>query len=253
VIDIAAGAHLVRTASVFDYNGDYTITFAWAYLTGGSTGRGIITIGHDDLSDYDILETESGANKVLGGARAASGSASATSQSTTAIATDDTIYYCALRRTGTTLDVFIGTTPTNVTLEATGTCSDAGRAANQQILFNGYQVGGTHSGIGFLGRVRVYESALTEAEIETELASNSAVKASPWADWPMLDAATAGDDISGNSRDLTTSGTINDGPELPDITAVIGGTATASITEADIVAGGKTITITLTGTTWIAS
>jgi hypothetical protein len=253
VIDIVAGGYLVRTASVFDYNGDYTLTFAWAYLTGGTAGRGIVTIGHDDLSDYDIVETSGGTNKMLGGARAASGSASATSESTTAIATDDTIYYCALRRTGTTLDVFLGASPTSVTLEATGTCSDAGRATNEQILFNGYQVGGTHSGIGFLGRVRVYESALTEAEIETELASNSAVKASPWADWPMLDAATAGDDISGNNRDLTTSGIINDGPDLPDISAAIGGTATASINEADIVAGGKTITVTLTGTTWIAS
>jgi hypothetical protein len=35
------------------------------------------------------------------------------------------------------------------------------------------------------------------------------------------------------------------------ISATITGTATASITEADIVSGGKTIIITLTGTTWI--
>lgn len=36
-------------------------------------------------------------------------------------------------------------------------------------------------------------------------------------------------------------------------TAVITGTITPSATEADIVAGGKTIIITLTGTTWIAA
>jgi len=35
--------------------------------------------------------------------------------------------------------------------------------------------------------------------------------------------------------------------------AVVTGTATASITEADVVAGGKTIIITLTGDTWIAA
>lgn len=35
--------------------------------------------------------------------------------------------------------------------------------------------------------------------------------------------------------------------------AVISGTATASITEADIVTGGKTIVITLIGDTWVAS
>ena len=35
--------------------------------------------------------------------------------------------------------------------------------------------------------------------------------------------------------------------------AAISGTITASVTEADIVAGGKTIIITLTGDTWIAA
>lgn len=37
------------------------------------------------------------------------------------------------------------------------------------------------------------------------------------------------------------------------VTAAVTGTATASITEADVVAGGKTIIITLTGDTWVAS
>lgn len=35
--------------------------------------------------------------------------------------------------------------------------------------------------------------------------------------------------------------------------AAVTGTATASITEADVVAGGKTIIITLTGDTWVAA
>ena len=40
---------------------------------------------------------------------------------------------------------------------------------------------------------------------------------------------------------------------LPQAYAVVSGTATASITEADVVAGGKTIIITLIGDTWIAA
>lgn len=39
----------------------------------------------------------------------------------------------------------------------------------------------------------------------------------------------------------------------PSTSAAVTGTATASITEADVVAGGKTIIITLTGDTWIAA
>lgn len=41
--------------------------------------------------------------------------------------------------------------------------------------------------------------------------------------------------------------------ELVGATAAITGTVTASITEADVVTGGKTIIITLTGDTWIAA
>lgn len=43
--------------------------------------------------------------------------------------------------------------------------------------------------------------------------------------------------------------------ELPSdaVTAAITGTATANIDESDVVAGGKTIIITLTGDTWVAA
>jgi hypothetical protein len=42
-------------------------------------------------------------------------------------------------------------------------------------------------------------------------------------------------------------------PTAPAVGAAITGTATAAISEDDVVAGGKTIVITLTGDTWIAS
>jgi hypothetical protein len=37
----------------------------------------------------------------------------------------------------------------------------------------------------------------------------------------------------------------------PDTTMAVTGTATAAITEADVVAGGKTIILTLTEDTWV--
>lgn len=42
-------------------------------------------------------------------------------------------------------------------------------------------------------------------------------------------------------------------PDAAAVTAAITGTSTASITESDVVTGGKTIIITLTGDTWVAS
>jgi hypothetical protein len=43
------------------------------------------------------------------------------------------------------------------------------------------------------------------------------------------------------------------GAQASGASAVVTGTITASVTEADIVAGGKTVIITLTGDTWIAA
>ena len=214
MIDIAAGSYVLRTASVFDYNGDYTFMFVWAYTTGGTASRGVWMVGQDDLSDYDIIEAEA-AYKLWGLSSTLGGAQQQTSKTTTAIAIDDTLYYTAFRRTGTTVDLFLGTTSAGMTLEATGTLSDASRAAANEIFFNGYNVASPHSSVGFLGRVRVYESALTLAEIKTEMAVNTAVKAGVWGDWPMPDNTNLNDQ-SGNARHFSSSGSIGNGPTLAD-------------------------------------
>jgi hypothetical protein len=252
MIDIPAGSYIVRTASVFDYNGDYTFMFVWSSLAGAGGGVGVLNIGQDDLSDYDILEAEA-AHKLWGLSSTLGGPQEQTSKTTTAISTDGTTkYYTALRRTGTTVDVLIGLTPAGMTQEATGTLSDASRAAANEILFNGYQVVGAHNAVGYLGRVRAYTTALTDAQIKTEMAFNQPVITSGlWGNWPLPDNTNLNDD-SGNARHFTAGGGINNGPSLPDegMAAAIGGTLGGS-TEAQVVAGGRTITITLTGDTFI--
>jgi hypothetical protein len=62
----------------------------------------------------------------------------------------------------------------------------------------------------------------------TQWASSEEAKEVIWVDW-FFDAST------------------------PSVTAALTGTATAGINETDIVAGGKTIIITLTGDTWVTS
>lgn len=52
---------------------------------------------------------------------------------------------------------------------------------------------------------RLFASALSEADLLAESISDVAV-ATEWADWPMATAATVLDDISGNSRPLTSTG-----------------------------------------------
>jgi hypothetical protein len=60
------------------------------------------------------------------------------------------------------------------------------------------------------------------------------------------------DDIDGDTRSAPWDIGI-DQYVVSTTTATLSGTATASITEADITAGGKTIILTLTGDTWVAS
>lgn len=48
-------------------------------------------------------------------------------------------------------------------------------------------------------------------------------------------------------------GAISDAGNASPATCALTGTITAGVTEADIVAGGKTIILTLTGTTWVAA
>jgi hypothetical protein len=58
--------------------------------------------------------------------------------------------------------------------------------------------------------------------------------------------------LTTSTEDLTASNTFGITAQFP-VTCVLGGTATSSITESDIVTGGKTITLTLSNDTWVAS
>jgi hypothetical protein len=70
-----------------------------------------------------------------------------------------------------------------------------------------------------------------------------------------VDPSVGGNSVGGRLQASWRIGTADDlytvgGTDVSAISAALTGTVTSSITEADIVAGGKTIIITLTGTTW---
>lgn len=60
-------------------------------------------------------------------------------------------------------------------------------------------------------------------------------------------------DIDFTGIKLTSEGLVTGSPTAAAISATLTGTVTNSITEADIVAGNKTIILTLTGDTWVTS
>lgn len=69
---------------------------------------------------------------------------------------------------------------------------------------------------------------------------------------PSSDANVPTADFAGNTRSGTTC-SIGALELTASITSALTGTATASITESDIVTGGKTVILTLTGDTWAAA
>lgn len=97
-------------------------------------------------------------------------------------------------------------------------------------------------GTGFTARNSATSSGgtFTQMKTETQVQSSHAAIAGKW----TAPASHGGDSFFVMGFAVTPGVTIS---------AALTGTATASITEADVVAGGKTIIITLTGDTWVAS
>jgi hypothetical protein len=128
--------------------------------------------------------------------------------------------------------------------------------------------------VGSMAGLKIWSNvALTPAEIAAEMRSYMPVRTRDvWAVLPMIDKASAGYNygVGGNftvqgadfaDGTLDPAGVAWDAPMtrrnpssfyLPR-TATLSGTALAGITEADIVAGGKTILIDLANDTWLAS
>ncbi len=124
---------------------------------------------------------------------------------TTILAT--TWYYWGLRRNSATQhELFVGTTPTGLASEGTQTLDVSARG----VMF-GFGLGTDVLGASYLdGRLRgcrVYQSQLTLAEMQTELASlDVSVKAGCFSAWALATAGTY-TDTTGNARPLVATGT----------------------------------------------
>jgi hypothetical protein len=123
---------------------------------------------------------------------------------------------------------------------------------------------------GNIAAVKIWEGILTPEEIRREMFSLSpARRTGIWAFSPLTNINYATKNYGGTDWTLMgtdlTNGTAEPAGVVWDpgwrlrqttntaaiISAILSGTVTASITEADIVTGGKTIIITLSGDTWV--
>ena len=248
-----------RTTNLLDYTSTYTYMF-WYYVTsntgGDQTGA---AINSNSLSNFDLC-----GNKSNLATRFAVRSNSGTNNDLTGtILTVGTWYHFAMRRNSSTSAELL----LDGVVDITNNQSTASRGAvNAQHV--GEQVGGFASLDGRIAAIKEFNTNLTTAEINAErftylpkIADSRLINWTPCLIGSRLKAL--------RGVDWSETGTVTDefGPPiswgggaviLPFIpvsgtTAVTTGTAIPDATEVEIVAGGETIILTLTGDTWVAA
>jgi hypothetical protein len=142
-------------------------------------------------------------------------------------------------------------------LAAYSTADQTGRSGGGNLYIGG---AGNYV-LDAMANVKAFTRAITDTtEQDLELAYRNPQGADCVGAWPFVDAATFATDVSGNGNNLggfggpvtdaaDPAGILGDDPS--GATAVLAGTVEPSVAEADIVAGGKTVTLTLTGATWV--
>lgn len=131
----------------------------------------------------------------------------------------------AITRTGSSGQILTATPTgsTEVDSGAVGTATPAG------ITLGGRDTGDPNEWLnGRLAYVRIWDSVLSQAEIEAEWASATPVRTSGlWADWPLSSATDLTDTVAGRTLAVASGGslTTEDGPDLGggDTTGVIAG------------------------------
>jgi hypothetical protein len=169
---------------------------------------------------------------------------------------DATWAFIAIQRTSvTSCTAYVGTSPTNVAwlADTTNGGSIAGRGAASNTRYGSNPTGG-EALTGLLSFRKDYEAALSLARIKEEFGQMLPVDDTDlWGAWTLRTPSEI-EDVSGNSRPLSVTGSPGTGadPDVPysGVGAALSGTGIAGITEDDLVTGGKVYDMTLSGATW---
>lgn len=204
--------YLSRTASVPDYNSPYTVTGWFRPKTDNGATQATFSISPVSANNcFDFAGLAAVSDVSIISSRLDNDNIESTGGSTVVY---DRWYFWAVVRNSTT-DIRLYT---DLIEDAQATINITGRTAADICSFGRLSV----SGDGFvpldaeMAFCRIWTTNLTLAEITAERLSRRAVKtASLFGDYPMLDAATAGNDVSGNGNDFTVNGTIATGASEP--------------------------------------
>lgn len=196
---------LSLTTGLWNYNSAYT-WMGWVYVVSKSgAGYENIYIRHGGGSQGEQLYLSSGGTWAIYCANVSHSDVNGSTPST------GTWYHVAVvRDSATSLKLYVNG---SATADITNTQSVTGRTDTTPKYELGVNSYGEWCNMR-LAFARLWTSALTNAEINTEMAATVAAKASEWGDWPLQ---TDDDDDSGSARNLTPIGTITYSEAGPDI------------------------------------
>lgn len=267
---IAASSQLLsRTAGALP-TAAYPLTLAcWFRAASGLTG-GSLSFSWESASGDSMVMLGVQSSNVYAAASANGGAGQSGATTTTSITTGVWQHACGTFASQSSRAAYLGGAGNGA--DAT----DVGVAGTQDEFYVG--VGDNQTGVfwnGQIAEVAVWSVVLTDAEILLLAQGVLPPQVRPQslaAYWPLREPGTVWEfdrnPWARRRHDLTVSGaTPADHPDgvllLPrkrqtvfapsGASAAITGTATAGITEADVVAGGKTVIITLSGDTFVAS
>jgi hypothetical protein len=206
----ASSQYLEITSSVLSQNADYTVC-GWFYflsVTGVAEAIVHLNTGNADERNTDDFYLNTATSKLAIYAVNGDGSAGGGPDCTTTIVVN-TWYFISMRRSGSVLDVRLGTLTGATASDGSYTMSTSGRSAATYFTFGAFRTGPASVKDYLNARVaqlKVYSTALSDSAIEAERLSVYQVATSNTYDYWKFQTA-AGTTGSVNSRAWTVIGT----------------------------------------------
>lgn len=207
--------YLSRVTSVPNYNGAYTAIGWLKWKVDNAATQAAFSLSPVSASNsFDFFGITSSDDYVIS-SRLDDDNIQSTGGSVAVI--DKWVHWAVVRNSVTDIRIYI-----DLVEDAQATIDITGRTAADICSIGRLSV----SGDGFVpldgetAFVRIWTTDLTTTELAAERLSRRAVKtASLFGDYPMLTAANAGDDVSGNANHFTVNGTIATGTSEPPLIA----------------------------------
>lgn len=208
--------YLSRTATVPDYNSAYTAMGWLKWKVDNAATQSALSLSPASAANcFDFFGIINSPDLFVVSSRLDDDDIQSTGGSAATV--DKWVHWALVRNSVSDIRIYIDLAEdAQVTLDITG------RVAADICSIGRLSVGGA----GFVpldaevAFTRIWSTSLSLAEITAERLSRRAVKtANLFGDYPMLDSATAGSDVSGNGNHFTVNGTITTGASEPPLIA----------------------------------